>query len=59
MLEKEHNKMFKPVFSDLYYDFDAKEENGIITFVLTPRPDIKPKTKDKMTDKHLALNQSA
>ena len=45
---KEYNKMFNPVFSELYYDFDAKEENGIITFVLTPRPDIKPtKIKNK------------
>ena len=59
IFDKKYNKMFKPVFSDLYYDFDAVEMNGIITFVLTPRPDIKPKTKGKMTGKHLALNQSA
>jgi hypothetical protein len=23
------------------YDYDAKEKNGVITFILTPRPDIK------------------
>lgn len=48
IFDKEYNKIFNPVFSELRYDFDAKEENGIITFVLTPRPDIKPtKIKNK------------
>lgn len=48
IFDKEYNKIFNPVFGELRYDFDAKEENGIITFVLTPRPDIKPtKIKNK------------
>lgn len=42
IFDKEYNKVFNPVFGDVRYDFDAKEENGIITFVLTPRSDIKP-----------------
>jgi hypothetical protein len=35
MFTKEYSKMFSPVFSG-NYDFDAKEENGIITVILTP-----------------------
>ena len=32
---KEYSKMFRPVFSG-EYDFDAKEEKGVITVILTP-----------------------
>ena len=32
---KEYSKMFRPVFSG-EYDFDAKEENGVITIILIP-----------------------
>ena len=40
ILPKECNKILKPVFSDLYYDFNVKEENGTIPFVLIPHTDI-------------------
>ena len=47
IMPKEYEKILDPVFSDLYYDYKLKEENGIITFVLTPRPDINPNCEMK------------
>ena len=41
-LPKEYDKILNPVFSDLYYDYDLREENGVISFVLTSRPQIHP-----------------
>ena len=32
---KEYNKMLKPVFQG-NYNYEAKEENGSLTFILTP-----------------------
>jgi hypothetical protein len=32
---KEYNKMLRPIFYQ-DFDFDAKEENGVLTFILTP-----------------------
>ncbi len=39
----EYSKMLRPIFS-AEYDFDAKEENGVITVTFTPDPQ---KTKGK------------
>jgi len=36
---KEYSKMLRPVFSG-DYDYDAKEENGVFTFTLTPNPNL-------------------
>jgi hypothetical protein len=39
----EYSKMLRPIFS-AEYDFDAKEENGVITVTFTPDPQ---KAEDK------------
>ena len=39
VFSKEYSKMFSPVFSG-DYDFDSKEENGVITVTLTPTSNI-------------------
>jgi hypothetical protein len=33
---KEYSKMLKPIFYQ-DFDYDAKEENGTITFIFTPK----------------------
>ncbi len=32
---KEYNKMLRPIFSN-DFDYEAREENGSLTFILTP-----------------------
>lgn len=32
---KEYNKMLSPIFTQ-DFDFEAKSENGVLTFILTP-----------------------
>jgi hypothetical protein len=39
VFSREYSKMLRPVFSG-DYDFDAKEENGVFTFTLTPNPNL-------------------
>jgi len=34
---KEYNKILSPVFSE-DFDFDARSDNGVLTFTLTPAP---------------------
>jgi len=45
MFPKEHSKMLRPIFSG-DYDFDAKEENGVFTFTLTPNQNLIHKNSD-------------
>jgi hypothetical protein len=36
VFSKEYSKMLRPIFTQ-DYDYDVKEENGTITFILTPK----------------------
>jgi len=45
VFHKEYSKMLRSVFSG-DYDYDAKEENGVFTFTLTPNPNLIHKNSD-------------
>jgi len=53
MFTKEYSKMLSPVFSG-NYDFDAKEENGVITVTLTPTSNIANNETSKDTSQKQA-----
>ena len=46
---KEYNKMLRPIFYG-DFDYEAREENGSLTFILTPTKCIENESPDEMND---------
>ncbi len=58
---KEYSKILSPVFSE-DFDFDARSDNGVLTFTLTPVPKLPETNKSeckKPTKQRMKLYQSS